>query len=124
MLDALPTLVRHFAEPFGDSSALAVWMLAEETRKHVTVVLTGDGGDEGFGGYDWYRTALRLKRLRSAVPTGVLRLGAAVRSQRPWVKRGKRAGGTPAVGEPGRFAALRMYVRGAEAPTLYAGELL
>src|SRR2546423_14429365 len=68
MLDALPTLVRHFAEPFGDSSALAVWMLARETRKHVTVVLTGDGGDEGVGGYDWDRTALRPKRLGSVGP--------------------------------------------------------
>ncbi|MGH7607187.1 MAG: asparagine synthase (glutamine-hydrolyzing), partial [Gemmatimonadales bacterium] len=62
LLDVLPSLVRHVAEPFGESSALAVWMLARETRKHVTVVLTGDGGDEGFGGYNWYRTALRLKR--------------------------------------------------------------
>src|SRR2546423_2032341 len=124
MLDILPELVRHFAEPFGDSAALAVWLLARETRKHVTVVLTGDGGDEGFGGYDWYRTALRLTRLRSAVPTGVLRLGAAVRGQRPWVKRVKRAVGTLALNEPERFAALRMYVRDEEAQTLYAGDLL
>src|SRR5438552_6372633 len=124
MLDALPTLVRHFAEPLGHSSALAAWMLAEEARKHVTVVLTGDGGDEGFGGYDWYRTAPRLKRLRSAVPTGVLRLGATVRGQRPWVKRVKRAVGTLALDEPERFAALRMYVRDEEAQTLYAGDLL
>src|SRR5437763_3714193 len=76
MLDILPALVRHCAEPFGDSAALAVWLLARETRKHVTVVLTGDGGDEGFGGYGWDRTALRLKRLRSAGLTGVVRLGA------------------------------------------------
>ena len=124
MLDILPALVRHCAEPFGDSAALAVWLLARETRKHVTVVLTGDGGDEGFGGYDWYRTALRLKRLRSAVPTGVLRLGATVRGQRPWVKRVKRAVGTLALDEPERFAALRMYVRDEEAQTLYAGDLL
>jgi len=124
MLDILPALVRHCAEPFGDSAALAVWLLARETRQHVTVVLTGDGGDEGFGGYAWYRTALRLKRLRSAVPTGVLRLGAAVRGQRPWVKRVKRAVGTLALDEPERFAALRMYVRDEEAQTLYAGELL
>jgi asparagine synthase (glutamine-hydrolysing) len=124
MLDILPALVRHCAEPFGDSAALAVWLLAGETRKHVTVVLTGDGGDEGFGGYDWYRTALRLKRLRSAVPKGVLRLGATVRGQRPWVKRVKRAVGTLALDEPERFAALRMYVRDEEAHTLYAGDLL
>ncbi len=124
MLDILPALVRHCAEPFGDSAALAVWLLAQETRKHVTVVLTGDGGDEGFGGYDWYRTALRLKRLRSAVPKGVLRLGATVPGQRPWVKRVRRAVGTLALDEPERFAALRMFVRDDEAQTLYAGDLL
>jgi len=124
MLDILPALVRHCAEPFGDSAALAVWLLAQETRKHVTVVLTGDGGDEGFGGYDWYRTALRLKRLRSAVPKGVLRLGATMPGRRPWVKRVKRAVGTLALDEPERFAALRMFVRDDEAQTLYAGDLL
>jgi asparagine synthase (glutamine-hydrolysing) len=56
----LPDVVRHFGEPFGDSSALAVWYLAQLTRKHVTVALTGDGGDELFGGYDWYGTGLQL----------------------------------------------------------------
>src|SRR5207249_5522354 len=67
LIDLLPALVRHAAEPFGDATALAVWMLAEETRKHVTVVLTGDGGDEGFAGYDWYRTADRKStRLNSS----------------------------------------------------------
>ena len=57
---ALPDMITHFGEPFGDSSALAVWYLAQLARKHVTVALTGDGGDELFGGYDWYRSGLRL----------------------------------------------------------------
>src|SRR6266513_2722296 len=94
MLEILPALVRHFAEPFGDSSALAVWMLARETRKHVTVALTGDGGDEGFGGYDWYRTALRLKHVRSVAPKLALKLGAAAvaaHTDRPWARRLVRA---------------------------------
>jgi asparagine synthase (glutamine-hydrolysing) len=124
MLDPLPALVRHFAEPFGDSSALAVWMLAQETRKHVTVVLTGDGGDEGFGGYDWYRTALRLKRLSSVAPRTALRLGAAVPSQRPWAKPIKRTLRALALDEPERFAALRTFVGEDEVQTLYAGDLL
>src|SRR5256884_3011414 len=123
MLDPLPTLVRHFAEPFGDSSALAVWMLARETRKHVTVVLTGDGGDEGFGGYDWYRTALRLKRLSSVAPI-MAPLAAAVRSERPWAKRIKRALGTLALNESERFGALRTFVGDEEVRALYAGDLL
>jgi asparagine synthase (glutamine-hydrolysing) len=123
MLEVLPGLVRHFAEPFGDSSALAVWMLARETRKHVTVVLTGDGGDEGFGGYDWYRTALHLKRLSGVAPM-ITPLSAAVRSQRPWAKRIKRALRILALDEPERFGALRTYVGDDEVQTLYAGELL
>jgi len=123
MLDVLPALVRHYGEPFGDSSALAVWMLAQETRKHVTVVLTGDGGDEGFGGYDWYRMALRLKRLSRVAPI-MTPLGAAVRSQRPWAKRIRRALHVLALDEPERFAALRTYVRDDEVQTLYAGDLL
>jgi len=124
MLDVLPALVRHFGEPFGDDAALAVWMLAQETCKHVTVVLTGDGGDEGFGGYDSYRTARRLKRLRSLAPLTALRLGAAVRSERPWAKRIQRALRALALDEPERFAALRMFVGTDEVQTLYAGELL
>ena len=56
----LPDVVGHFGEPFGDSSALAVWYVAQLARKHVTVALTGDGGDELFGGYEWYGTGLRL----------------------------------------------------------------
>ncbi len=123
MLDALPTLVRHFAEPFGDSSALAVWLLAGETRKHVTVVLTGDGGDEGFGGYDWYRTALHLKRLSGVAPI-MAPLGAAVRSERPWARRIKRALRTLALDEPHRFGALRTFVGDEEVHMLYAGDLL
>jgi len=124
MLDVLPVLVRHFGEPFGDDAALAVWMLARETRQHVTVVLTGDGGDEGFAGYDSYRTARRLKRLRRVAPTMALRLGAAVHSERPWVKRIRRGLRTLALDEPERFAALRTFVGPDEAGTLYAGDLL
>jgi asparagine synthase (glutamine-hydrolysing) len=123
LLDLLPGLVRHYAEPFGDSSALAVSMLAQETRKHVTVVLTGDGGDEGFGGYDWYRTALRLKRLSGVAPI-IAPLSAALPSRRPWAKRIKRAVRALALDEPERFAALRTYMSDDEVRTLYAGDLL
>ncbi len=123
MLDVLPALVRHCGEPFGDSAALAVWLLAQETRKHVTVVLTGDGGDEGFGGYDWYGTALHLKRLSRFAPM-MAYLGAAIPSQAPWARRVKRALRVLALDEPERFATLRTYVADDEVHTLYAGDLL
>jgi asparagine synthase (glutamine-hydrolysing) len=51
----LPELVRHFGEPFADSSALPTYYLSKLTREHVTVALSGDGGDENFAGYDNYR---------------------------------------------------------------------
>ena len=54
MLDALPGVFGASAEPFADSSAIPTFLVARETRRHVKVALSGDGGDELFGGYRSY----------------------------------------------------------------------
>jgi asparagine synthase (glutamine-hydrolysing) len=55
----LPELVRHYGEPFGDSSAIPTYYVARLARCHVPMVLTGDGGDEALLGYDRYAGWLR-----------------------------------------------------------------
>ncbi|MDY2586660.1 asparagine synthase (glutamine-hydrolyzing) [Winogradskyella aquimaris] len=58
----------NFDEPFSDTAALPTHLLSEKTREHVTVALTGDGGDEVFGGYNKYYIGKMNKRYTSVVP--------------------------------------------------------
>jgi asparagine synthase (glutamine-hydrolysing) len=71
--ETLPAMAWQFDEPFADSSALPTWHVACETRRAVTVALTGDAGDELFGGYDRYR-ALALTELFHRLPATPRRL--------------------------------------------------
>ncbi len=73
--ELLETLLHHHDEPFGDSSALPTYLVAQEARRHVTVVLNGDGGDETFAGYDRFQAAQLARRLPAPLRAG-LRLGA------------------------------------------------
>ena len=75
-IDLVPRIVRQYGEPFADPSAIPCFQLAELTRRHVTVALNGDGGDEAFGGYTRY-VANRLAGRLDGLPAFVKRAGAA-----------------------------------------------
>ena len=72
-LEILPTLVRHYGEPYADSSAVPTYYVAKVTRDHVKVALNGDGGDECFAGYERYLGS-RLAGQYQSVPAPVRKL--------------------------------------------------
>jgi asparagine synthase (glutamine-hydrolysing) len=85
-VEVLPKLVWHYGEPFADPSAVPSFYLAEATRRHVTVALSGDGGDESFAGYERYRVhevAHRLRRLGAPGAALLTALGSPRSGLRP-----------------------------------------
>ncbi len=69
--DLVDRLAGIYDEPYADSSAIPTYRVCQLARQHVTVALSGDGGDENFAGYRRYRMHLMEERLRSMLPDGV-----------------------------------------------------
>ncbi|HEY1956551.1 MAG TPA: asparagine synthase (glutamine-hydrolyzing) [Polyangiaceae bacterium] len=107
MTSVLGSIVRHHGQPFADSSAVATYYLAEMTRKHVTVALSGDGSDEILAGYKRYGTA-RIGHVHDALPEGGRRaLRAALTNVISAVKPSLGdLGATLGLGEAARYARL------------------
>src|SRR5919197_2450685 len=83
----LPRLAAAYDEPLGDEAAFPTFLIAEQARRHVTVALAGDGGDEAFAGYERYVA----HELAARVPTGVAAAGAHALRMLPATRREPRS---------------------------------
>ena len=111
-------LVREFDEPFADSSAIPTYIVSQFAAQHVKVSLSGDGGDELFGGYDSFQIVQNLERY-DALPQPLRRAISAVADRLPYATRGKNY-----LHMISRPTATGRYFESNYAPTLMRRELL
>ena len=119
----LDRLVSHFDEPFADSSAIPTWYVSEMARRHVTVVLSGDGGDELFGGYDRYLPHPHVLAFDRYSPRALRRVAAIAAASLPHGVRGKNFLRHVGRDEQGRYLDAIRFFGADEKPALLTPEL-
>jgi asparagine synthase (glutamine-hydrolysing) len=122
-LSILERLVEHFDEPFADSSAIPTWYVSEIARRHVTVVLSGDGGDELFGGYDRYLPHPRVAQFDRLNIPGMRRLAGAVWPVLPHGTRGKNFLRRVSRQDNGRYLDSIAFFQADEKDALYSADV-
>ena len=122
-LDILDRVVSHFDEPFADSSAIPTWYVSEMARRHVTVVLSGDGGDELFGGYDRYLPHPRVVAFDRYSPGALRRVAAIAAAGLPHGVRGKNFLRHVGRDQQGRYLDAIRFFGADEKPALLSGDV-
>jgi asparagine synthase (glutamine-hydrolysing) len=110
LLALMPTYLSEYDEPFFDYSAFPVMAVSRLARRHVTVSLSGDGGDEAFGGYHYYRIAQKLSLLQ-AWPPGVRKGMSWIASKLPGHKLSLLGAALAAGSDTATFAFMRSVVK-------------
>jgi asparagine synthase (glutamine-hydrolysing) len=127
-LELIPRIVRHHGEPFADDSAIPSFYVAAMARRHVTVALNGDGGDECFAGYSRYVANLasaQLERIPRLVRSGVAAAGAHVRESGTidsWRSRARRVAETLPLDGADRYIAYMTHLNGLRRDRLYTDD--
>jgi len=124
--EIIPRLSAIYDEPFADSSQLPTYLVSEMTRQHVTVALSGDGGDELFAGYTRYQWADALWRRSGSLPLGLRQAVAAVLTALPaaaWSAAGRLMPKQLSAGRlDDRIAKLALYVGQPDANGIYRAQ--
>ena len=130
--EVIPRLPQLYDEPFADSSQIPTHLVSALARRHVTVSLSGDGGDELFGGYSRYLEAARLLSLTRPVPRPVRYVGGRLLRQLPggltnWLSSLARADRSGLIGRinpsPERIARLADVLEARDADEIYRAML-
>jgi asparagine synthase (glutamine-hydrolysing) len=124
----LPSLIRHYGEPFADATAVPTFYLSQMARREVTVALNGDGGDEIFGGYRRYEAnllAARLTQIPLPVRRAIARIGGSIPAGGridSWPNRIRRMSEALPMDPPRRYFAYMSHLNGLRPERLYTDE--